>query len=135
MKKSLAYAACAAFVVFAPSAIPQTTETNLEMSARWDNGRAMQGTVTFGKVNLSGPDTVLATQALSRGRATISQVLAANTVYDVTLVSSDGSQIVKFPVTTALINPNNLQRAEIDLVCHASDHTLASARIDVSMAF
>lgn len=62
MKKSLAFAASAAFVVFAPPAIPQTTETSLVMSARWEDNHAIQETVPCGKVNQSGRDTVRATE-------------------------------------------------------------------------
>ncbi|HTQ59938.1 MAG TPA: hypothetical protein VMI32_06935 [Candidatus Solibacter sp.] len=135
MKLRLTFVLLAAATVFTSTGVPQTAGTNLVMGARWDNNRAIQGTVTLGRVNLSGPDTVLATQTLSNGRANIMEALAANTLYDVTLVGSDGTQLVKFPLTTAMINPSNLQRAEIELVCHAADHSLASARIDVSMKF
>ena len=135
MKKRFALGLIVAMTAFTSAAVPQTSGTTLVMGAHWDNNKSIQGTVTLGQVNSSGPDTVIATETLSRGSANITEALAANAVYDVTLVSSTGTQLMKFPITTALINPSNLQRAEIDVVCHASDNSLASARIDVSMTF
>jgi hypothetical protein len=124
-----------AVTFLASAAQPQTSGTNLVMGAHWDNNTYIQGTVTLGKMNSSGPDTVIATKTLSQGWTNITEPLAANTMYNVTLLASDGTKLVRFPITTALINPGSLQRAEIDIVCHASDHSLASARIDVSMTF
>ena len=136
MKIRLAFVLLAAATVFTSTGVPQTTGTKLVMAAHWDNGSAVQGAVTLGKMNSSGPDTVIATETLSsKGLANITESLAPNSLYDVILTTSHGIQLVKFPVTTALINPNNLQRAEIQLVCHVADNSLASARIDVSMTF
>ena len=135
MKKRIALVLLAVGMAFAATAVPQTAGTNLVMGARWDNRHYIDGTVTLGKVNTAGPDTIIATKTLSKGWTNITESLAANSLYNVTLAASDGTQLVKFPITTALINPNNLQSAEIDIVCHASDHSLASARINVAMKF
>jgi hypothetical protein len=136
MKRLLAFALVATSVVlFAVPARPQTSGTTLSLQAHWDNNSAIQGTVTLAQINASGPNTVIATQALSRGRTSITVPLAANSLYNVTLVSSSGTQLVTFPITTALINPNNLSSAQLALVVHASDNSLASARIQVSMNF
>jgi hypothetical protein len=39
------------------------------------------------------------------------------------------------PDITAMINPGNLQRAEIDLIFRKADDSLKSAQIKVSMQF
>jgi hypothetical protein len=135
MKKRLALISFAAITLFASAIKPQTAGTSLVMKAHWDDNTAIQGSVILGKVNSSGPDTAIATETLSRGYTNITESLAASSLYNVTLLAPDGTQLVKFPITTALINPNNLQKAEIDIVCRKSDRSLASARIDVSMTF
>ena len=56
-------------------------------------------------------------------------------MYDVTLLTAANTQLVKFPITTAMINPGNLQRAEIDLIFRKADNSLKSAQIKVSMGF
>jgi hypothetical protein len=135
MKRFSALLFFAFVTLFVNPARPQTSGTNLVMGAHWDNNSYIQGTVTLSKANLSGPDTVIATRTLSLGWTNVSVALAANAVYNVTLVSSTGVQLVKFPITTAIINPSNLSRAEIDLVCHAANNSLASAQMTVNMTF
>lgn len=117
------------------AAQPAVTNTQLVMGAHWDDGTDVIGTVTFGQVNAGSPDTVLANKALSSGWTTILTPLSPNSFYDVTLQSSSGTQLVKFPFVTALINPSNLQRAEIDLIFHKTQNSLASAQVKVSLAF
>jgi hypothetical protein len=121
--------------MFALPARPQTTSTDLVMAAHWDDSTAIQGTVTLGQLNASGPDTVIATKTLSNGRTSVYEPLGASTMYNITLLSSTNTQLVKFPITTAMINPGNLQRAEIDLVFRKADNSLKSAQIKVAMAF
>ena len=116
-------------------AVPQTSGTSLSMVARWDNNGYIQGTVTLSKMNVSGPDTVIAAQTLYKGKANVTVTLAANSVYNVTLAETNGTQLVKFPITTALINPANLTDAQIQLVCHVADNSLASAKMNVQMNF
>ena len=122
-------------VLFALPARPQTPTTNLEMSAHWDDGTNIQGTVTLGQQNASGPDTVIVTETLSNGRVNVSETLGAATMYDVALLTTAGTQLVKFPITTALINPGNLQQAEIKLIFRKADNSLKSAKVTVSMGF
>jgi hypothetical protein len=95
----------------------------------------VEGVVTLGKVNTIGPETIIVTRSLSDGRAAFQTVLAANSVYDVILTSSDGTQLVKFPVTTVLINPANLERAGIALVFNSTDKSLKSASVNVDLDF
>jgi len=121
--------------VFALPARPQTSTTSLSMSAHWDDGTNIQGTVTFSKQNASGPDTVVVTQTLSNGRANVSEALGATTMYDVTLVDTAGSQLIKFPIATAMINPGNLKQAQIKFVFRKADNSLKSGNISVSMEF
>jgi hypothetical protein len=135
MKKRLALLLFAVITLITPVARPQTSGTNLVMGAHWDNNSVIQGTVTLAKVNSSGPDTPITTKTLSQGWTNVTEALSASSMYNVTLSASNGTQLVKFPITTALINPNNLQRAEIDIVCHAADNSLASVQITVSMTF
>jgi hypothetical protein len=121
--------------VFALPARPQTSATNLVMVAHWDDGTDIQGTVTLGRQHASGPDTVIVTKMLSDGRTSVSGPLSAATMYNVTLLTAANTQLVKFPITTAMINPGNLQRAEIDLIFRKADNSLKSAQIKVSMGF
>jgi hypothetical protein len=115
---------------------PQTTTgTNLVIRANWDTGGAVEGAVTFGRVNATGPVTVLVTRTLSSGRAAFQTVLAANSIYEVTLTGSDGTQLTQFPVTTALINPANLERAGITLVFNSTAKSLKSASVSVDLNF
>jgi|SRR5580704_11071571 hypothetical protein len=121
--------------VFAPPARPQTSATNLVMGAHWDDGTDISGTVTLVQLNASGPDTAIATKTLSNGRSSVSEPLGASTMYNVILVTAANIQLVKFPITTAMISPGNLQRAEIDLIFRKADNSLKSAQIKVSMGF
>jgi hypothetical protein len=122
-------------MLIALPARPQTSTTNLVMGAHWDDGTTVQGTVTLGRQNASGPDTVIATKTLSAGWTNVSEPLGASTMYDITILSTTNTQLIKFPITTALINPGNLKRAEIDLVFRKADNSVESANITVSMGF
>lgn len=121
--------------VCALPARPQAATTNLVMTAHWDDGTTIQGTVTLGQQNASGPDTVVVAETLSNGWVSVSETLRAATMYDVTLLTTTGRQLVKFPITTAMINPGNLQQAEIRLTFHKADNSLKSAKITVAMGF
>jgi hypothetical protein len=105
------------------------------MSARWDDASNVQGTVTFGKQNASGPDRVIVTKTLSNGSTNVSESLVATSMYDVTLVDTAGTQLVKFPIATAMINPGNLKQAQIRFVFRKADNSLKSGDISVSMEF
>jgi hypothetical protein len=121
--------------VVAPLARPQTSTTNLMMSAHWDDGTSIQGTVSLGQLNASGPDTLIATETLSKGWANVSETLGAATMYHVTVITTAGTQLVMFPITTAMINPKNLQQAEIQMVFRKADNSLKSAKVTVAMGF
>jgi hypothetical protein len=121
--------------MFALPSRPQTSATNLVMSAHWDDETYIQGTVTLDQLNASRPATVIAARNLSYGRASVSEPLSPSAMYDVTLLTAADTQLVKFPITTAMINPGNLQRAEIDLIFRKADNSLKSAQIKVSMGF
>jgi hypothetical protein len=121
--------------VFALPSQPQTSATTLVMGTHWDDGTYVQGTVILGRLNAQGPDTVIATRILSNGWTNVSESLTPSTMYSVTLQSAAGTQLVKFPITTALISPGNLKRAEIDLIFRKGDNSLKSAHIEVSMGF
>ena len=75
------------------------------------------------------------TQDLVKGQASVSESFGANSLYHVTLVTSAGKQLLQFPITTALINPVNLRRAQLDLVCRKADNSLKSAQVSVLMRF
>jgi hypothetical protein len=136
MKKLLYIAATLAIAVLCSvQAQTETTGTNLVIHANWDTRSDVEGVVTLGKVNTIGPETIIVTRSLSDGRAAFQTVLAANSVYDVILTSSDGAQLVKFPVTTVLINPANLERAGIALVFNSTDKSLKSASVNVDLDF
>jgi len=135
LKTYLIIVFCCMITVFAPQAQPQTSTTELVIGAHWDDGTYVQGTVTLGQLTVSGPDFVIATKALSNGWTNVSEPLRAATMYNVTLLTAAGPQLVKFPITTAMINPGNLKRAEIDLIFRKADNSLKSANVTVSMAF
>jgi hypothetical protein len=78
---------------------------------------------------------LIVTKILSNGWTNVSEPLGASTMYNVTLLTAANTQLVKFPITTAMINPGNLQRAEIDLIFRKADNSLKSAQIKVSMGF
>lgn len=136
MKKLLYIVATLAIAAFCSTqAQTETAGTNLVIHASWDLRSVVDGVVTLGQVNAKGPETILVTRRLSNGRAAFQTVLAANSVYDVILTSSDGTQLVKFPVTTVLINPANIERAGIALVFSSTDKSLKSASVNVDMDF
>ena len=121
--------------VLALPATAQTSSTNLVMVAHWDDATNIEGTVILGRLNALGPDTVIVTKTLWNGRTSVSEPLGTATMYNVTLLTAANTQLVKFPITTAMINPGNLQRAEIDLIFRKADNSMKSAQIKVSMAF
>jgi hypothetical protein len=53
----------------------------------------------------------------------------ATTMYDVTLVDTVGTQLIKFPIATAMINPGNLKQAQIKFVFRKADNSLKSGNI------
>jgi hypothetical protein len=113
----------------------QTSETTLVMSAHWDNHHPIDGTVTLVKASQSKEDATIVAKKLSEGLVTVTVPLAENALYNITLLAPDGKELLKFPITTALINPKNLVRGQIDIVCRTSDHSVASAQISVLMNF
>ena len=121
--------------VFPMAADAQPTGTTLAMRVQYDDGSSADGTVTFGEVHVLGADTILATKTLSRGYAAVVEALSATTLYNITLTSPAGVQLLKFPITTALINPQNLTNAQIHIVLRKTDNSLKSARVEVSMGF
>ena len=135
MKSYVLFALLGITAICPPAARPQTLGTNLVMSARWDDRTHVEGSVTLAQTNPVGPDTIIVTQVLNKGYASVSESLSPNSLYYVMLATSTGTQLLKFPVTTALINPRNLKRAEIDVVCRKADSSLQSAQFSVSMAF
>jgi hypothetical protein len=120
--------------VFALSARPQETyTTNLVLMAHWDDGTDVSGTVKL--ANGSGStSTVIAAATLSNGRASVTESLGT-TLYSVTVATSTGTQLLTFPITTALINPQSLRRAELDVVFRKADNSVKSANVSVSMGF
>lgn len=135
MKKSLFVALLCMLTVLPNAAFSQTAGTTLSLRAYFDDGTPVEGTVTLGQVHVLSADTILATTTLSRGFTSVVQALSSTTLYNITLTSPGGAQLLKFPITTALINPENLQRAGIHIVLHKGDNTLKSAHIEVSLGF
>jgi hypothetical protein len=56
-------------------------------------------------------------------------------MYDVTLFTATGTQLMKFPMATLMINPGNLQQAAIRLIFRKADSSLKSAKVTVAMGF
>jgi|SRR5450432_2352208 hypothetical protein len=124
-----------AAAAFANPASAQTSGTTLQMRAMWDDGSPVQGTVTLGLVHVLGADTLVTTATLSNGRTSVNEALSATSLYNITVVTPSGSTLLKFPITTALINPQNLKEADIRLVLRKADNSLKYAHIEVSMGF
>ena len=101
-----------------PQAQTQTAGSNLVIPRQLGHQlRRGRGGNTRSESIQKVPETIIVTRNLSRWQRTAFEtVLAANAVYDVILTTSDGTQLVKFPVTTVMINPSDLQRAGIALV-------------------
>ena len=135
MKTFLWVALLCCLAVFPFAAEAQTTGTTLSMRVQFDDGSAADGTVTLGQVHVLGSDTILATRTLSRGYASVTEALSATTLYNITVTSTTGVQLLKFPMTTALINPQDLKNAQIHIVLRKADNSIKSARIEVSMGF
>jgi len=134
VKNFLVLALVGLAVVLSPAANSQALGTSLVMTARWDDNSRIDGTVTLTKVTPTGEAT-LVTQSLSRGRVSVLEALDASSLYYVTLTSSNGIQLLKIPVTTALINPTNLKSAQVAVVCRKADNSVKSAQFSVSMGF
>jgi hypothetical protein len=135
MKKPFSIAAVAIAALCSPVAQSQTTGTNLAIHAHWDTGSAVEGVVTLAQVNATGPQSILVTKSLSKGGASFRTALSANAVYDVNLNGTDGTQLASFPLTTALINPANLEQAGITLVFNSANKSLKSASVNVNLNF
>lgn len=122
-------------LVYSIPATSQTQGTNLSLGAHWDDNTAIAATVTVAAVHIVGADTVLATRTLNGGWASVTLPLTSNSIYNVTITSPTGAQLVKFPITTALINTQNLQRGSITLILRKADNSLKNANVQVSMNF
>ena len=128
--------AVACLAIFCMPVRPETGGTTLSMDAHWDDRSDVDGTVIVSAVHVVGSDTVLATKALSDGRASVTLPLVSNALYHVTVDSPSGAQILKFPFTTALVvNPQNIQHGSMNVVLRKADHTIKSASVNVSMNF
>lgn len=120
-----------------------TTSTSLEITAHWDDGTAVTAQVTLGQANLGAPDTILLTENLANGSVGLTGTLAPNATYDVTLACqgdttgtcANGTLLYRFPFTTGMINPANLQSGQIDLIFRKADKSIKSAQVKVGMAF
>ena len=60
---------------------------------------------------------------------------APNALSRIYLTTPTGTQLVKFPFTTALINPQNLERGTVTLVLRKTDNSLKFANVQVAMNF
>jgi len=134
-KRHLTVLIIACLLIVSAQARSQVEGTELALSAHWDDKSAVAGSVTIAAAHVIGADTVLATKVLNSGAASVTLALASNSVYHVTLTSPVGTQLVKFPLTTALVSPQNLERGTISLVLHKADNSLKSANINVTMDF
>jgi hypothetical protein len=135
MKKYFAIGVLSLMTVLPVATNSQTSGTELALRARFDDGTLAEGTVTLGQVHVLAADTILARKTLLNGYASVTESLSSNTLYNITLTSRSGYQLVKFPITTALINPENSKQAEIHIVLHKADNSLKSAYITISMGF
>jgi len=132
---SFVFVLLVAIAITASPANPEAPGTDLVMAANWDNGHPIQGTVSLVQANSGSSNSAIAAKPLSRGQASVIVPLAGNAVYNVTLVESNGTQLLKFPFMTGLINPSNLRSARIEIVLRVADNSVASARINVLMNF
>jgi hypothetical protein len=120
---------------FCVPARPPTLGTTLALAVHWDDNSAVVGTVTIAAIQAVGPDRVLGTHPLNAGWASVTLALASNSLYRVTILSPAGAHLVVFPITTALVNPQNMQRGIMSLVLRRADQSLKSANVMVSLSF
>jgi hypothetical protein len=135
MRKYMGFVFLLLVSLFANPANPETSGTNLILTAHWDNQQAVQGTVTLVKANLLTENNVVVAKPLVQGVASVNLPLAGNAIYNVTLLEKNGKELLKFPITTALINPKNLASGEIEFVFREKDQSVESARVNVLMNF
>lgn len=121
--------------IFSIPTCPQTGGTALVLGIHWDDNSAVAGTVTIAAIQAIGPDTVLATRTLNAGWASVTLALASNSLYRVTALSPAGMHLVRFPIATALVNPQNIQRGTMNLVLRKADQSLKSATVNVALSF
>jgi len=121
--------------IFIMPVCPQTLGTTLSLGVHWDDNTAVAGTVVIALVQVTGTDTVIATRPLNAGSASLTVSLATNSLYHITVLSPTGIHLARFPITTALVNPQNLQRGAMSMVLRKADRSLKSANVSVSMNF
>ena len=120
---------------FAPSLRAQTS-TKLGLTAKWDNGATLAGTVVLSQPVLGGPDVVLAMKPFGpAGHVSLTTPLAPNSLYSVTITLSTGANLGPFVFTTVGVDLAHLQAVTDAVVFRVTDNSLASQKFTVTMAY
>jgi len=122
-------------LALAASALPQTA-AKLGLTAKWDNGAALAGTVALSQPVLGAPDVVLATKTFGlAGHVSLALPLAPNSLYSVTITLSTGATLGPFVFTTVGVDLAHLQAMTDTVVFRVADNSLASQKFSVTMAY
>jgi len=120
----------------AASSIRAQTSTKLGLTAKWDNGAAMAGTVVLAQPMLGAPDVVLATKTFgSAGHVSLTIPLSPNSLYSVTITLSTGGTLGPFLFTTVGVDLAHLEAVADTVVFRVADNSLASQKFSVTMAY
>jgi hypothetical protein len=112
--------------------------SQLSLSAAYDDGSALTGSVVVQSLGASNALTTIATMPFASGTASYKLVLQQDKVYTVAVLQSDGTVLASFPFalpSVLKVDPAALRSAALNLVFRRSDQTLKQATPQVSFAF
>jgi hypothetical protein len=113
----------------------------LSLSATYDDGSAVTGSVVLQSQALSGASSAPATVAtlpLATGAASHYLVLQTHTIYIVAVLRTDGTTLAAFPFalpSVLKVDPASLRSAAISVVFRLADQSLKQATPQVTFAF
>ena len=110
----------------------------LSLTAAFDDGSAVSGTVAVQSINSNSVPATIATEPLVTGAASYKLVLQLDTLYSVLLIQQDGSVLASFPFALPRIlkvDPAALRSAALNLVFRRADLTIKQATPQVTFDF
>lgn len=113
----------------------------LSLSATYDDGSAVTGSVVLQSQSLSSASSApatIATLPLATGAASHKLVLQTDTIYIVAVLRTDGTTLAAFPFALPSIlkvDPASLRSAAISVVFRLADQSLKQATPQVTFAF
>jgi len=113
----------------------------LSLSATYDDGSAVSGSVVLQSQSLSSASSApvtIATLPLATGTASHKLVLQTDTIYTAALLRADGTTLAAFPFALPSIlkvDPASLRSAAISVVFRLADQSLKQATPQVTFSF